>query len=132
MNARYWIERGLAFLIVATIFLLILWPERGYVPIWDGRVYADCAVSAAQHGLSMQSLRCAGHPSQGYLVFLALSQLAHLGDVRLLFAVNVLLGMGALLSIRVILARLFPSGRHARSLDLLTLVCAVQPVVLST
>ena len=132
MNARNWIERGLAFLIVATVFLLILWPERGYVPIWDGRVYADCAVNAAQHGLSMQSLRCAGHPSQGYLVFLALSQLVNLGDVRLLFAVNALLGMGALLSIRVILARLFPSGRHARSLDLLTLVCAVQPVVLST
>ena len=132
MNARYWIERGLAFLIVAIVFLLVLWPERGYVPIWDGRVYADCAVSAAQHGLSMQSLRCAGHPSQGYIVFLALSQLVHLGDARLLFAVNALLGIGALLCIRVILARLFPGGIHARSLDLLTLVCAVHPVVLST
>ena len=132
MNTRNWIERGLAFLIVAIVFMLVLWPERGYVPIWDGRVYADCAVSVAQHGLSMQSLRCAGHPSQGYVVFLALSQLVHLGDVRLLFAVNALLGIGALLCIRVILARLFPGGIYARSLDLLTLACAVHPVLLST
>ena len=132
MKARYWIERGLAFLVVVIVFLQVLWPERGYVPIWDGRVYADCAVSAAQHGLSMQSLRCAGHPSQGYMVFLAVSQLVHLGDVRLLFAVNALLGIGTLLCIRGILARLFPDGIYARSLDLLTLVCAVHPVVLST
>ena len=132
MNARYWVERGLAFLIVAIVVLAILWPERSYVPIWDGRVYADCAVNAAQHGLSMQSLRCAGHPSQGYAVFLALSQLVRLGDVRLLFAVNALLGIGALLCIRVMLARLFPGGAFARALDLLTLACAVHPVVLST
>ena len=110
----------------------ILWPERNYVPIWDGRVYADCAVNAAQHGLSMQSLRCAGHPSQGYEIFLALSQVVRLGDVRLLFAVNALLGVGALLCIRLLLARVFPGGAFARSLDLVTLACAVHPVVLST
>lgn len=132
MNIRYWIERGLAFLFIAIVVLTILWPERSYVPIWDGRVYADCAVNAAQRGLSMQSLRCAGHPSQGYAVFLALSQLVRLGDVRLLFAVNALLGIGALLCIRLLLARLFPGGAFARSLDLVTLACAVHPVVLST
>ena len=132
MNIRYWIERGLAFLFIAIVVLTILWPERSYVPIWDGRVYADCAVNAAQRGLSMQSLRCAGHPSQGYAVFLALSQLVRLGDVRLLFAVNALLGIGALLCIRLLLARLFPGGAFASSLDLVTLACAVHPVVLST
>jgi hypothetical protein len=132
VNARYWIERGLAFLIVVVVLVLILWPERAYVPIWDGRVYADCAVSAAQHGLSMLSLRCAGHPSQGYAVFLALSQMVRLGDVRLLFAVNALLGIGALLCIRLLLEKLFPDRTNARALDLLTLACAVHPVVLST
>ncbi|MFI5311894.1 MAG: hypothetical protein ACHQQ3_11710, partial [Gemmatimonadales bacterium] len=89
-------ERIAAFAAIALVFLAILWPERGYVPIWDGRVYADCAIDAARTGLSMESLRCAAHPSQGYAALLAMSQLPHLGDVRLLHLTDALLGLLAL------------------------------------
>jgi hypothetical protein len=125
-------ERMLAFAFVAAAFMLVLAPERGYVPIWDGRVYANCAVDAAANGLSFETLRCAGHPSQGYALFLALSQTIRLGDVSLMHVANVLLGLLALAGIRLTLFRVFPAREHAQALDLLTLVCALHPVLLST
>jgi hypothetical protein len=125
-------ERLFAFAFVAAAFMLVLAPERGYVPIWDGRVYANCAVEAAASGLSFESLRCAGHPSQGYALFLAFSQTIRLGDVSLMHVANMLLGLLALAGIRLTLYRVFPAREHARALDLLTLVCALHPVLLST
>ena len=128
-------ERLAAFAVTAVAFLTILRPELQYVPVWDGRVYADCAIAAASNGiagLSMESLRCGGHPSQGYIVFLAASQLLRFGDIAALHLTNVMLGLLALASIRVVLARVFPDPQLARQLDLVTLLCAVQPVLLST
>ncbi len=121
-----------AFAGIALVYSAMLWPERRYVPIWDGRVYADCAISAARTTLSMETLRCAAHPSQGYVAFLAFAQKLRPGDVRLLHLVDALLGLLALASIRVALSRVFPDPKLARQLDLVTLACAVHPVVLST
>src|ERR1019366_9875528 len=128
-------ERLAAFAVTAVAFLTILRPELQYVPVWDGRVYADCAIAAASNGiagLSMESLRCGGHPSQGYIVFLAASQLLRFGDIAALHLTNIMLGLLALASIRVVLARVFPDPQAARQLDVVTLLCAVHPVVLST
>ncbi len=128
-------ERLAAFAVTALVFVALLQAELHYVPIWDGRVYANCAIEAASNGfagLSMESLRCAGHPSQGYIVFLALSQLLRFGDIAALHLTNVLLGLLALASIRVVLARVFPDPASARQLDVVTFLCAVHPVVLST
>ena len=128
-------ERVAALVVTALVFIAILQPELHYVPIWDGRVYANCAIEAASNGfagLTMESLRCAGHPTQGYIVLLALSQLVSFGSIAALQFTNVLLGLLALGSIRVVLARVFPDPSHARQLDLVTFACAVQPVVLST
>jgi hypothetical protein len=125
-------ERLLAFTAIGAVFALLLFPEFGYVPIWDGRVYADCAITAAANGISFETLRCAGHPSQGYAIFLALSQVAQLGDVSLLHLTNTFLGLVALASIRVVLATVFPAPALARQLDFVALACAVHPVLLST
>ena len=125
-------ERLFAFGLTAAVFAFVLYPQFGYVPIWDGRVYANCAVEAAASGITLESLRCAGHPSQGYAFLLAASQLGRVGDVSLLHLTNTLLGLGALASIRIALQALFPSPALARELDLLTLACAVHPVLLST
>ena len=128
-------ERMAAFAVIAVAFLAILWPELHYVPIWDGHLYANCAISAAADGLAgltMEGLRCGGHPSQGYIVFLAASQLLRFGDIAALHLTNILLGLLALASIRLVLARVFPDPRLARQLDVVTFLCAVHPVVLST
>ena len=130
-----WRERVAAFLVTAVVFVAILWPERHYVPIWDGSVYANCAIDAAANGLAgltMESLRCGGHPSQGYIVFLAASQVLRFGDIVALQLTNVVLGLLALASIRVALARVFPAPQLARQLDAVTFLCAVQPVLLAT
>jgi hypothetical protein len=76
-------QRLLSFFGIAALFLAVLWQYRNYVPIWDGRVYADCVIHAAEQGLSLTSLRCAGHPSQGYAFLLAISQLGAPGDTVL-------------------------------------------------
>jgi len=128
-------ERVAAFAVIALVFIAMLQPELNYVPIWDGRVYANCAIEAAANGIagmSMEALRCGGHPSQGYIVFLAASQLLRFGDIAALHLTNVLLGLLALASIRVVLARVFPDPLIARQLDLVTFLCAVHPVVVST
>lgn len=125
-------ERLFNFVMIAAAFVLLLMPERNYVPIWDGRIFANCAMGAATDGLSLESLRCAGHPSQGYALLLALPQFLRLGDITLLHLTNVLLGILALASIRVVMGRVFPAREHARALDGLTVVCAVHPVLLST
>ena len=128
-------ERIAVFAVIALVFVAILAPELHYVPIWDGRVYANCAIEAASSGfagLSMESLRCAGHPSQGYVVFLAASQLLRFGDIAALHFTNILLGIVALASIRIVLARVVPDPARVRQLDLVTFICAVHPAVLST
>jgi hypothetical protein len=125
-------QRLLPFFGIAMLFLAVLWPYRNYVPIWDGRVYADCAIHAAEQGLSLTSLRCAGHPSQGYAFFLAASQLGAPGDTVLLHLTDIMLGLLAIASFRVVLARVFPGEMHRRSLDVVTLAAAMHPVLLST
>ncbi len=125
-------ERMLNFAMIAAAFLLILLPERDYVPIWDGRLYASCAMDAAQKGLSLESLRCAGHPAQGWTLLLALPQMLKPFDIAALHFTNIALGILALACIRMVLARVFPAPEHARQLDFVTLICAVHPVLLST
>lgn len=128
-------ERVAAFVVTVLVFIVILLPELRYVPIWDGRVYANCAIGAASNGfagLSMESLRCGGHPTQGYIGILAVSQVFRFGDIALLHMTNIALGVVALACIRVVLARLFPDPAHARQLDIVTALCAVHPVMLST
>ena len=74
-------EQILTLGVIIALFGVLLWPERGYVPIWDGHVYANCVVDAAtRNGFDLNALRCAGHPSYGWAAILALSQLAAPGD----------------------------------------------------
>ena len=60
--------------IPAALLVMIVWPLRAFVPIWDGNVYMQCVVDAAANGLNVHSLRCGGHQSQLYMGLLALTQ----------------------------------------------------------
>jgi hypothetical protein len=107
-------------------------PELGYVPLWDGRVYANCVMDAAASGLTMESLRCANHPSQGWAFVLALPQIIVPGSVEVLHLTNLLLGIIAVGAFRIVLARVVPDPARARELDLVMIAAAVHPVVVST
>jgi len=126
-------ETVLTFGVIVALLGMLLWPERGYVPIWDGNVYANCIVDAAtMHGFDLNSLRCARHPTYGWAAILTLSQLSSPGDTGMLLLMNVLLGLLALVSFRALASALFPGDGHARALNVLTVACALHPVLLST
>lgn len=125
-------DRVVAIGIAALAMLIMIVPNLNYVPLWDGRVYANCVMEAAFSGINMESLRCAGHPSQGWALVLAIPQLFAPGSVAVLLLTNLVLGVVAVVAFRVILARIFPRAEHARELDLVAIACAVHPVVIAT
>ncbi len=50
------------------VALALLVPRVNFVPLWDGRFYAECVLEAARNGLRPYWLRCAGHSSQAYVI----------------------------------------------------------------
>ena len=78
----------LILLLAAVAAIALIVPHLGYIPMWDGRAYAECAAEASLHDLAPFYLRCWGHASQFYLGLLALSQLFDHGNATTLIAVN--------------------------------------------
>ena len=101
----------------------------GYVPIWDGRIYAACIAAAADH-LSAESLRCAGHASQAYALLAAVVQkLAPASSIPLLATNAALFGL-ACLGFHRLTRRAFPNA-PAVDRALLTAAFTVHPAFLS-
>jgi hypothetical protein len=125
-------ERAFAIAIAAALLAVMIVPELGYVPLWDGRVYTNCVTEAAFTTISMETLRCGGHPSQGWAIWLVLPQVFAPGSMAALHLTNLFLGIVAIIAFRVVLARVFPDSAHARGLDLVAIAAAVHPVVVST
>lgn len=124
--------RAVVVAVAAALLAIMIVPQLGYVPIWDGRVYANCVMNAAFSGINLESLRCADHPSQGWAAVLATVQLFAPGSVAALHLTDLALGIVAIAGYRVLLARVFPDPVHATALDLVAVAAAVQPVVVST
>ncbi len=117
---------------VAAILAVMIVPRLDYVPLWDGRVYANCVLEAAFSRVTLESLRCANHPSQGWAAVLAIPQLFAPGSMAVMNATNLVLGIVAAAAFRIVLARVFPAREHSGALDLVAIAAAVQPVVVST
>lgn len=71
-----WWRRPSALLLgAATLVALVLVVSHArFVPLWDGRFYAECVIEAAKNGLRLCWLRCAGHPSQAYVLLAGLAR----------------------------------------------------------
>lgn len=119
-------------LLPAALLISIVWPERAFVPIWDGSVYLQCVVDAAANGLNVHSLRCGGHQSQLYMGLLALTQLAEPGNLQAIVAMNLALAVAALASFAAILRRLAPGDAWHWQRALLVTAIAVHPLVAAT
>ncbi|MFI5233706.1 MAG: hypothetical protein ACHQSE_14490 [Gemmatimonadales bacterium] len=119
---------------VAPVALLVMlvWPERAFVPIWDGNVYAQCIVDAARTGLDIHSLRCGGHQSQLYMGLLALSQVAFPSRIAAIVATNLVLAVGALAAFAAVLRRLIPGDDAWIERALIVVVLAVHPLIAAT
>jgi len=127
---RRW--RGVLFVIPAALLVMIVWPQRAFVPIWDGNVYMQCVVNAAANGLNVHSLRCGGHQSQLYMGLLALTQLASPGNLPAIVAMNLALAMGALGAFAVILRRLLPGEEWYWQRAQLVTIIALHPLLAAT
>ena len=116
-------------LIPAALLVLLVWPARGFVAIWDGDVYLRCVVDSAAHGMNVESLRCGGHHSQLYMAWLSLTQIAAPGSTTALLVGNLIVAAVALVSFHALLARLIPGEAWWRERALLVTALAVNPVV---
>ena len=61
--------------LAALAALALISGHVSYIPMWDGRAYAECAVEASLRGFAPFYLRCWGHASHFYVAILAISQL---------------------------------------------------------
>jgi hypothetical protein len=118
--------------IPAALLVLLVWPERAFVPIWDGNVYLQCVVDAAANGLNVHSLRCGGHQSQLYMGLLALTQLARPGNLTAIVAMNLALALAALAAFAAVLRRLIPGDDWWAERALVVTILAVLPLVPAT
>ena len=104
--------------------------QADYVPIWDGRIYADCVVRAARSA-SAGALRCAEHPSHVYVGLLALVQRLAPGSYPLILLANTVLLAGMAAAFAVVLRRTFPAPELAPERTLALAALLVHPVVLA-
>ena len=119
--------------VVPVVLLVILvWPERAFVPIWDGNVYVQCVVDAARTGFDVHSLRCGGHQSQLYMGLLALTQVAFPGRIAAIVAMNLALAIGALAAFAVVLRRLIPGEDGWIERALIVVALSVHPLIAAT
>jgi hypothetical protein len=116
----------------AALLVMLVWPERAFVPIWDGNVYLQCVVDAATNGMNVHSLRCGGHQSQLYMGLLALTQIPSPGSLPAMVATNLALACAALVAFDAILRRLIPGERWWAERALLVTAIAVQPLLAAT
>ena len=110
----------------------LVWRHADFVPIWDGRIYADCVIDAASRPFALEALRCAEHPSHAYVGVLAALQRLDPGNGALLIGANFLLFALASLAFHRLLGRLFSGEGQAPERALLTFGFAVQPAFVAS
>jgi hypothetical protein len=127
----WWDSTRIVVAAAAISVLLLLASRAGYVPIWDGRIYAECIMAAARPPFFLSELRCATHASQAYLAYMALVQrMAPASYLPMLVANTVLLVVAAFGFAR--LAKLvFPSAALRLDRALLLAAFTLQPSILA-
>ena len=109
----------------------VLASRLSYVPMWDGRVYADCIVNAASEKFSFAALRCGGHASEIYIGFVVLLQsLAATSYVPMLIA-NTLLLLAAAIGFARVAAIAFPGRQLEMDRALLVAAFSLNPAILA-
>lgn len=128
-----WWRRHGPVLVGAAAMLALLLPRGEYVPIWDGRIYADCVIDAAlEPPWELSRLACAGHPTLGWALPHALAQRLSPGSTWLLLVVNLGFALVGLQAFHRWMRRVFPAPSHRAGVGLMTVALAVHPTVLAS
>src|SRR5690349_6321202 len=128
-------QRSLAWLVLALAAgaaIALISSHSGYIPMWDGRAYAECAVEASLHGLAPFYLRCWGHASHLYLGILAISQLVDTGNATALIAENAIIFAVGVAGFHRLTRVVFPDDAQRVARALLSAVSMLQPPLLAS
>jgi hypothetical protein len=121
----------IALLAAASVSALLLWSRRDYVPIFDGRIYADCIESVAADPTNFGQYRCAGHIAESYVVPLAIAaRLVPDSPAALLLANVLFLLLGAVALSRLVRTA-FPGEEHRIGRSMVVGAFLVHPIVLA-
>jgi hypothetical protein len=122
---------AIVLLAAGAVSALLLWSRRDYVPIFDGRIYADCIEKVAAHPGELAGYRCAGHIAESYVAILAVAaRIAPENPAALLLANAMLLVVGAVALWRLVRSA-FPGDEHRVGRALVVGAFLVHPVVLA-
>ena len=112
--------------------LALISGHLSFIPMWDGRAYAECAVEASLRGFAPYYLRCWGHASHFYVAVLAISQLVDPGNGVALIAVNGLVLAVAVAGFHRLTRSVFPAREHELDRALLSTIFLLQPPFLAS
>jgi hypothetical protein len=125
--------RWLATIVLAaagSVSALLLWSRRDYVPMFDGRFYAECIGRVAADPGYIAGYRC-GHIDEAFVAILAFGARLVPETSKTLLMENILLLLLGVAALRRILRSAFPDEQHRVARALLVGALLIHPIVLA-
>ncbi len=114
------------------LFLALVVPRLGAVPVWDSRLYYDWCLQPGLRGpFHPLNFNCFGHPSMLYMLLFVPGQWISAGSAVLLNLTNVALGCLAIVGFWIITGALWPGPESRGDRFLATAIFAVWPAALA-
>jgi hypothetical protein len=114
------------------LFLALVVPRLGTVPVWDSRLYYDvCLLPGVRGPFHPLNFNCFGHPSMLYMLLFVPGQWISTGSAVLLNLTNVALGCLAIAAFWIITGALWPGAGSRGDRFLATAILAVWPAALA-
>jgi len=114
------------FWLLLVVFISVPLLYFSYVPIWDGWEFFRCYLNAAING----SLWCYDHSAFLHTFHFGLTQRVDPGNFKLIYTLNILLGIAGLIGLRSLLKYLFGSRLSSVNLTLITFCFGLNPIFL--
>ncbi|HZT77291.1 MAG TPA: hypothetical protein VFA27_11575 [Vicinamibacterales bacterium] len=111
---------------LACFAAIIAW-HLDVVPIWDARIYYSCIEEAVHKPFDLLNFRCFAHPSIAYAFVMGLTQYVAPWTPALLYVVNGVIGVAAIVAFHAIVRRLIPN-RPAREYALVAALFGLGPL----
>jgi len=129
---RSFVVRNAGAIVPAILTALILGRHVDFVPIWDGRAYADALTAAVRGPFNLLNFNVFAHPSMLFMLWSGLGQFIDPGNAMLLNLSQIVLAVGAVVAFASIARRLMPAPGDVAERFLVTALFAVYPIVLAS
>jgi hypothetical protein len=120
----------LALVVAGSVSALLLWSRRDYVPMFDGRFYADCIGRVVAHPGYIAEYRC-GHIDEAFVAILAFGARLVPEMSKALLVENTLLLLLAVAALWRVVRSAFPDEQHRVGRALIVGALLIHPIVLA-